>query len=180
MQDNWQIAVNEQPRRWKTERIYVSLNKRGEIVLNERAFREIGRPATVTLLYLPPPTTASSSTTSSADAAATPPHAAGEPEPPSSGRKGAIGVKFPVAVDRHFFPARRYGRGRRMRIVRAAKMLKQFGIEVTRTLVFPHVHVRKFRNEPMLVLELNRARELNGDQKGKEGKCESFVFKAVG
>lgn len=99
--------------------------------MNERAFREIGRPANVTLLY--------DATTQ------------------------RIGVKFPVSIDRHFFPARRYGRGRRMRIVRAARMLKQFGIEVERTLVFQGVRVEKFRKEPMLVLELESARVIGGE-----------------
>ena len=47
-----------------------------------------------------------------------------------------------------------------MRIVRAARLLKQFGIEVDRTLVFPNVEVRALRNEPMLVLSLEAAREV--------------------
>ena len=127
MSDSWQIAINKEPREWKP-RFYVSLNRRGEIAMNDRAFQAIARPANVTLLY--------------------------------DEKTRSIGVKFPVAVDRHFFPARRYGRGRRMRIVRAAKMIKQFGIEVTNTLVFQNVEVKYFDRSPMLVLELGRAREL--------------------
>lgn len=107
-------------------RIYVSLNRRGEIAMNERAFREIGRPASVTLLY--------------------------------DATTRTIGVKFPVAIDRHFFPARAYGRGRRMRIVRAERMLKQFGIEIERTLVFVGARSVKFQGSPMLVLPLEEVK----------------------
>ena len=131
MSDSWQI-VRQRPRKAPVQRrIYVSLNRRGEIAMNERAFAAIGRPASVTLLY--------------------------------DARTRSIGVKCPVAMDQHFFPARRYGRGRRMRIVRAARMLKQFGIEVAATLVFPNVEVRLFGKEPMLVLALGEARELITD-----------------
>ena len=67
-----------------------------------------------------------------------------------------IGVKFPVALDGNFFAAQPYGRGRRMRIVRAARLLKQFDIEVTRTLAFRDVRVEDLRpGEPMLVLDLD-------------------------
>ena len=126
MPDEWQI-VRQRSRKAAVEgRIYVSLNRRGEIAMNERAFREIGRPASVTLLY-------------DADTR-------------------SIGVKFPVAIDRHFFPARAYGRGRRMRIVRAALMLKQFGIEVERTLVFVGARSVKFQGSPMLILSLEEAK----------------------
>lgn len=133
MSESWKVAVRERPREWKMRRLYVSLNRRGEIAMNEAAFHEIGRPANVTLLY--------------------------------DERTRCIGVKYPVPVDRHFYPARRYGRGRRMRIVRAARMLKQFGIEVERTLRFPDVRVEIFRKERMLVLELDSG-EAIGVNKG--------------
>jgi hypothetical protein len=130
MRDGWEICL-ERPRGKERvrPRVYVSLNRRGEIAMNEAAFSLIGRPASVTLMY---------------DRA-----------------NRSIGVKFPVAADRHFFPARRYGRGRKMRIVRAARALKQFGIEVERTIVFCDARVEMFRKEPMLVLELDRAEDVS-------------------
>ena len=67
----------------------------------------------------------------------------------------AIGVKFPVAADRNFYPVRRYGRGRRMRIIRAARMMRQFGIEIERTQKFENAPVVMFHDSPMLVLELD-------------------------
>lgn len=66
-----------------------------------------------------------------------------------------IGVKYPVARDRNFFPARTYGRGRRMRIVRAARLLKQFGIKIERTLIFKNVETCRLNGDPMLVLKLD-------------------------
>lgn len=132
---SWQVARKRPGRKVKQERVYVSLNKRGEIAMNEQAFRAIGQPASVTLLY-------------DTDAR-------------------LLGVKYPVAIDRHFFTARRYGRGRKMRIVRAARLLKQIGITVGRTLVFENVSVEAFKpGEPMLVLDLNHTRfaRQNSDQ----------------
>lgn len=130
MQESWEIAIKERLKKQYVQRVYVSLNRRGEIAMNDAAFERIGRPATVTLMY---------------DAA-----------------NCSIGVKFPVRADRHFFPVRRYGRGGKMRIVRAASALKQFGIEVERTRVFCDVAIEMFRKEPMLVLPLDAART-NGE-----------------
>lgn len=126
MRDAWNIALSRETKRPRDRPLYVSLNKRGEIAMNARAFAAIGSPYNVTLLY-------------------------------DEGKR-SIGVKFPVSADGHFFPVKRYGRGRRMRIVRAARLLKQFGIAVERTLVFSPVRVETFRQEPMLVLELDTAR----------------------
>lgn len=77
-------------------------------------------------------------------------------------KHGRIGVKFPVAGEDHFFPARRYGRGRRLYIIRAAKMMRQFGIEITETIKFPEAHIILINEKPMLVLDLNTAVKLNG------------------
>ena len=90
MHDSWKST---KPRRaeWNWgRRVYVSVNGRGEIVMNAEAFRQIREPANVALLYDP--------------------------------KKRRIGVKFPVSGDndRFFFPVRRYGRGRRMQMVRRA------------------------------------------------------------
>ena len=106
-------------------RVYVSINRRGEIAMNAAAFGEIDEPASVTLMY--------------------------------EAKKRRIGVKFPVSADENFFPVRRYGRGRRMRIVRAARLLKQFGIEIERTLIFADAETVMFRGSPMLVLDLRAA-----------------------
>ena len=66
----------------------------------------------------------------------------------------AIGIKYPVSRDRQFFPTRRYGRGRRMRIVRAARALKQFGIEVSETLRFEQPAFVWIAGEPAIILYL--------------------------
>jgi hypothetical protein len=107
----------------------VSLNRRGEIVMNATAFSAIHAPASVALFY----------------------YAA----------ERCIGVKCPVAADRNFFPVRRYGRGRRMRIVRGARLLKQFGLEIERTLVFVNPERAMLRGEPMLILRLDEGRPVN-------------------
>jgi hypothetical protein len=62
-----------------------------------------------------------------------------------------------VAADRHFYMARRYGRNNKMRIIRAARALKQFGLQLEHTLKFYNPPVVTYRNEPMLLLELDRA-----------------------
>jgi len=123
MRDGWEIT-KERPRATRPgPRVYVSLNKRGEIAMNAEAFRRIKRPASVALLYDP--------------------------------NQRRIGVKFPVAMDRNFFPVRPYGRNRRMRIVRAARMLKQFGIKIEHTLIFKNSETQNLNGEPMLVLKLD-------------------------
>ncbi len=126
--DGWTIAARPPRGKYRRDDLYVSLNRRGEIVLSERAFRAIGGPASVTLLW--------------------------------DETRRRIGVKSPVGLDWHFFPARRYGRGRRLRIIRAARMLRQFGISVERTLMFRNVNVMFIGGEPMLVLEMDTAAEL--------------------
>ena len=66
-----------------------------------------------------------------------------------------IAIKYPVAPDQNFFPVRRYGRGRKMRIVRAARLLKQFGITVERTLIYKTPETQFLDGHPMLVLKLD-------------------------
>lgn len=123
MRDGWEIARQRQKSLREGPRPYVSLNKRGEIAMNAEAFRRIGNPASVTLLY--------------------------------DATRHRIGVKFPVAIDQNFFPARPYGRDRRMRIVRAARLLKQFGIKVERTLIYKNAETQNLNGDPMLVLKLD-------------------------
>lgn len=123
MREDWEIT-KERPRAARPgPRVYVSLNKRGEIAMNAEAFRRIKRPANVALLY--------------------------------DANTRRIGVKYPVAIDRNFFPTRPYGRNRQMRIIRAARLLKQFGIEVNRTLIFKNPQTQNLNGEPMLVLNLD-------------------------
>jgi len=124
MQEDWRIAIKPRPRRPGGERVYVSINKRGEIAMNAEAFRRIGQPATVTLLY--------------------------------DATHKRIGLKFPVPADRNFFPVRRYGRGQQMRIVRAGRLLKQFNLKITQTLIYPHCPTINLNGHPMLVLDLSQ------------------------
>lgn len=69
-----------------------------------------------------------------------------------------IGVKYPMPGDRSFFRVRNYGRGGKMRIVRALWLLRQFGIKVDETLVFCNAPVvMHCDDQPMLVLGLPEA-----------------------
>jgi hypothetical protein len=124
MHDGWEIC-RERPRRKERAawRVYVSLNKRGEIAMNAYAFRRIKEPANVALLYYR--------------------------------AERCIGVKFPRAIDRNFFPVRRYGRDRKMRIIRAQRLLKQFEISVDKTLIFVNPEIVMYDGSPMIVLDLN-------------------------
>ncbi len=122
---SWQIAQNSKPGRSRPVRLYASLNRRGEIVLGQTAWRWLGDLPRVTLLY---------------DAA-----------------QQMIGVKSPVGLDLHFFPLCKYGRGKRQRIVRARKMIRDLGIEVDTTLVFQGVQRATYDGENMLVLDLKTA-----------------------
>ena len=146
MRDNWDVAISRQTKRQRQRPAYVSLNKRGEIAMNDRAFKLIRCPYNVTLLYLPP---AEEDGPGQGTTAAALGHRSFE-------RRGVLGVKFPVWQDADCFPVRRYGRGGRMRIVRAAYALKQFGIRVDHTLKFYDPPVVTYRNEPMILLELDR------------------------
>lgn len=71
-------------------------------------------------------------------------------------RRRRIGVKFPIGADGEFFPVRRYGREGRLRVVRAARLLKQFGIQIDRTLIFRDAPVEDLNGHPLLVLQLNQ------------------------
>ncbi|MEP6847421.1 MAG: hypothetical protein ABI999_01105 [Acidobacteriota bacterium] len=74
--------------------------------------------------------------------------------------QNAIGVKFPISADRNFFPVRAYGRGRRMRIIRAARLLKQFEIEINQTLAFRPTPIATYDGHPMLVLHLDAGKPI--------------------
>src|SRR5436853_311828 len=100
--------------------------------MNEPAWKFIGDPASVTLLYYP--------------------------------EKRYIGVKSPLAIDRHFFMIRRYGRGRRNRIVRAHRLLKQFGIELEKTIIFNSVQMVNYEGSPMLLLDLDNTRTISAKE----------------
>lgn len=126
MHDGWKIA--EKPDRWARmapRKLHVSLNRRGEIVLSQRAFEAIRQPASVTLLY--------------------------------DEKERRIAVKYPVQEDKFFFKVRRCGRGGKTRIVRAARMLRQFGLELDATYIFKDVRIENVRGHPALLLDLNTA-----------------------
>ncbi len=65
-----------------------------------------------------------------------------------------IGVKFPRAVDRNFFPTRGYGRDRKIRVVRAGRLLKQCRIAIDKTMRFPNTELVMMGDDPMLVLRI--------------------------
>lgn len=69
-----------------------------------------------------------------------------------------IGVKYPVPREGDLYFVRSYGRGGRMRVVSAIRLLKQFGIKIEQTLVFHDPPLTYFNGEPMLVLELDKAK----------------------
>jgi len=123
MGDEWEIAKQRRRAKGKAPRVYLDLNKRGEIAVNAEAFRRIMSPASVTLLY---------------DAS-----------------RRRIAIKFPVAIDRNFFPVRPYGRGLRMRIVSPARLLKQFGIEIDHTIICKNAQTINLDGHPMLILNLD-------------------------
>jgi hypothetical protein len=154
----WQIATQRRRKEWPEPRVYVSVNKRGEIAMNAAAFKLIREPANVTLMYLPHGDASAASAKQGEFERTTPSPDKTHREPPllrKEGSFGAIGIKFPVTEDRHFFPVRRYGRGRKMRIVRGRRLLQQFGIEITDTLRFVNPQVVKFNGHPMIVLPLS-------------------------
>jgi hypothetical protein len=68
-----------------------------------------------------------------------------------------IGVKYPVPLDYYFYRVRHYGRGGRMRVVSALRLLKQFDIKIEQTLIFYDPPLMPFNGEPMILLELDRA-----------------------
>ncbi len=145
MTDNWKITEKPSRKAGRMPRIYVSLNKRGEIVFNDRAFAVIQRPASVTLLY--------------------------------DEQARRIAVKYPVTQDNFFFLVRRCGRGGKTRIVRAARLLRQFGLKIDRTLVF-RVRTEDVRGHPALLLDLNTAVPVrNRSETGKAAAvCENTLF----
>jgi hypothetical protein len=121
---------------------YVSLNKRGEIVVNPAAWELMGRAVNVVLFY--------------------------DEETKRIGIKGATQRDLDLKV----FYARRHGRGGRLRIIRARRLLKQFGITITETLVFRDLKVEP---GPILVLELGDA-EMSRNQVWPAVKTNNFNF----
>jgi hypothetical protein len=123
MQEDWEICEKKRRKRRRAPRVYVSVNRRGEIALNPEAFKRIGSPASVALLY--------------------------------NAKQRVIGVKYPVREDLHFFLARRYGRDRKMRVVRAGQLLKQFDIGIEKTLAYANPETISHNGNPMLLLPLD-------------------------
>ena len=114
---------------WEQPRLYVSLNKRGEIAINPAAWGALEKAVRVTLYY--------------------------------DKQTRQIGVKAQGFGERQWFPARAYGRGGRLRVVRAMRLLKQFGVVVETTLVFEDVKVTMMGKDPMLVLEMDKAERIS-------------------
>lgn len=85
---------------------YVSINRRGEIVLNRSALELIDGAINVILFY--------------------------DAETKRIGIRSAYRADYSLKV----FCARHYGRGGRSRVVRAGRFLKQYGIVITETKVF--------------------------------------------
>jgi hypothetical protein len=121
----WLIVERRLGKRRQRRGRYVSINKRGEIAMNDDAWSAIRRAYNVTLLWNP--------------------------------RQRIIGVKFPRSVDRNFFPTRGYGRGRKMRVVRAGRLLKAAGLVIPETLRFPNTELVMWGEDPMLVLRLPKS-----------------------
>ena len=107
---------------------YVSLNKRGEIVLNRAAQALLNGANYVHLFY--------------------------------DAETKRLGIAWPKMDDYGLetFTLRRHGRGGRSRIIRAGRFLKQFGINITETIVFRDI---KIEPGPMLVLDLTRKCQYN-------------------
>ena len=103
---------------------YASINSRGEIALNGTALGLLHGAINVVLYYDP--------------------------------TLERIGIRGATQQDHgeHIFGARPYGRGGRMRVLRARRFLRKFGVRVEQTLRFT-----KFTREsgPMLVLDLSSA-----------------------
>src|SRR5688500_16615276 len=101
-------GYKRRPRGYQKRKLapYVSINRRGEIVLNRSALELIDGAINVKLLY--------------------------------DAETKRIGIRGACQRDRalHTFSARRYGRGGRLRVIRAHRLLKQFGIDITETLEF--------------------------------------------
>jgi hypothetical protein len=100
---------------------YVSINSRGEIVINAAARELLNGANYVHLFY--------------------------------DAETNRLGIAWPKMDDYGLetFTLRRHGRGGRLRIIRARRLLKQFGITITETLVFRDI---KLESGPMLVFDL--------------------------
>ena len=103
---------------------YASVNARGEIVLNRTALKLIDGAINIVISY-------------DADLK----------------RLGIYGATQKDSSN-HIFQARRYGRGRRSRIIRAKRVIEHFGIRIDRTLAFTAFEVEP---GPMLVLDFSKA-----------------------
>src|SRR5437773_1340660 len=68
-----------------------------------------------------------------------------------------IGIRCPVPREGDLYFVRPYGRGGRMRVISAVRLLKQFDIKIEQTLKFHAPPLIHFNGEPMLVLELDKA-----------------------
>lgn len=65
-----------------------------------------------------------------------------------------LAIKFPLAIDRHFFPVRRAGRNKKTLVVHAARMLKQFDITVPETTPLWNLRLEMLGEAKMVVGEI--------------------------
>ena len=65
-----------------------------------------------------------------------------------------LAIKFPVPLDRHFFPVRRCGRNKKTLVVHAARMLKQFNMTVPETILLWNLRVEMLGGVKMVVGEI--------------------------
>ena len=93
---------------------YVSINRRGEIVMNFAALREIMTLDRISLFY-----------------------------DRESNRIGICHSSIGDADTLHIFEGRGRGRAGRLRVFRVRRFLKHFGITITETLVFRPAHIEE-------------------------------------
>ena len=59
-----------------------------------------------------------------------------------------------------YYLVREYGRGRRMRLVSAIRLLKRHDVKIEQTLIFRRPKLTDCNGEPLIVLQLDKARPL--------------------
>ena len=121
MQIDWSIVPRGDVHPTHT-RVYVTMNRKGEIVLNGTAYRRMGEPAAFLLMYNQP--------------------------------NSLIALKPTAESMKNAYPARKYGR-RGGRVVRALRLLIEFGIKLPDTVEFKDAEID---TDGQLILDLRTAR----------------------
>lgn len=105
-----------------SSRVYVTMNPKGEIVLNSTAFQRMGAPEAFQIFF--------------------------------NRTNNLIALRPAYAASKNAYPARKRGR-RDARVVRAYRLLHEFGLRVPDTIEFPDAEIDR---EGQLVLDLRTAR----------------------